>query len=280
MSDPFSETILRKSRGGDADKWGGRNLLSNDPALLNRPTGPSVFGPSSNGQVVSATLIQIADLGRPRQINLQLRFAPVISSTNTTPRLPFSYDVVGGVNKYRVTVRRTVDRQAGPVEEVFELFPQDTLPLDIVLARELTVVVEALTLGSPGQAWVECAAALVSEPGPRNLWHPWDIVQVQRFELTSAIGQRLIVENKDRYQFTVCNTSTDADLLIGFASPTPDKVLPPVPVWPGTNGAFVLPRNMFAVYESPPMTCFKGNVMGVWSNAGNGGALLMEGTVF
>jgi len=263
--------LSRRNVGGDADKWGGRVLLSNDPALLNRPQGQ---------QQRNATLIQIADLGRNRQINLQMRFASVINTGNITPALPFSFDMVGGVNRYRVTVRRTVDRQAGPVEEIFDLFQQDTLPIDVVLARELSVNVEAMNLGSDGQGWVEMAASIVSNPGPRNLWHPYDIVNQQRFQATSAAGLRLLAANKDRYHFTICNTSTNADLLVGFASPLPENAVPPVPVWPTTNGAFVLPRNSFYVYESPAQTCFKGNVMGVWSNAGDGGALLMEGTVF
>ena len=264
-------SIRRGDFGGDADKWGGRTLFSNDAALLNRPQGQ---------QVRSQTMVQIADLGRNRQINLQMRFANVINSSNVTPALPFSFDMVGGVTKYRVTIRRAVDRQAGPVEEVFDLFPQDTLPVDVILARELTVNVEALTLGTDGQGWVEMAAGIVSDPGPRNLWHPYDVVNQQRFQATAAAGVRLLAANKDRYQFTICNTSTDADLLIGFASPLPNNAVPPLPVWPSTNGALVLPRNMYATYESPPTACFKGNVMGVWSNAGNGGALLMEGTVF
>ncbi len=261
--------------GTVAQKWGGRQLFSNDPALLGVPQGQSKQ---------RDTLIKIADMGQTKLLNIQLRFAPIIGGVapnrNETPRLPFTYDVTGGVNKFRVYIRRTVDRTAGPIEDVFDLFPEDTLPCDIVLARELEVTVEALPLGSPGQAWCEAAATCVDYPSPKNLVHPYDIVNTQRFEATTAVGVRLLPANKDRYHFTVCNTSTDADLLIGFASPQPDNGLPPVPVWPSTNGAFVLPRNQFAVYESPAAGCFKGNVMGVWSNAGNGGALIMEGTNF
>jgi len=266
-------TLYLPSRdlGGKAEKWGGRSLLSNDPALLNRPNGQ---------QRQKVTLIQIADMGRPRQVNIQMRWAPVVAANNPTPELPFTFDCRGGVNRYLVTVRRTVDRQAGPIEDQFEIFIGDTLPIDIVLCRELTVEIEAMTLGTDGQGWVECAASLVSNPGPRNLWYPYDVVNTQRFQATSAAGLRLIPANKDRFQFTICNTSTDADLAIGFASPLPLNAVPPVPVWPTTNIAFVLPRGGFFVYESPTQAVFKGNVMGVWSGAGNGGALIMEGTIF
>jgi len=256
--------------GGKADKWGGRNLFSNDPALLNLPGGL---------RKRKATLIQIADMGRNRMVHVQMRFSNVVSAANLAAAF-WNFDNVTGISKIRVTVRRTVDRQAGPVEEVFDLYPQDTLPIDVVLCRELTVEVEAMDLGSSGQGWIECAACLVANPGPRNLWHPYDVVNTQGFRATSAVGSVLMPANKDRYQFFITNLSTDADMLIGFASPTSDFALPPLPAWPSTNGAFVLPRGGFHVYESPPEKCFKGIVTCVWSGAGTGGALFMEGTVF
>lgn len=258
-----------------AQKWGGRFLLSNDPVF--------------NGQGIKAkaTLIATGDLGLPMPVSVQLRFAPNVAMPGggNAPVLPFKNAVVGGINRWRVTVRRGIDQTTPITEDSYNLFvgipSGDTLPFDVVTVRSLGVDIEATTLAAPGLAWVEAVAAPVHHVGAKNIVHPWDIVSRQSAHALGAAAV-VLVANQDRAQFYLCNTSTNSDMLIGFVSETADQVVPgaSLPVWPSTNGAFVLPRNMFAVYESPTGNCFKGHVTAVRSGAGDGFLLATEGTVF
>jgi hypothetical protein len=272
--------------GVGARKWGGRYLFSNDPIVLNPP--PGAISPRATRK---ATVINIADLDRPRLVNVQLRFASVVGAGNLTPKLPFTYDSSGGIVKIRVTVTRSPDMTAPSTSDIYDIYHGDTLPVDIVLARSLQVDVEAMTLGSEGSMWIEAAATIVDYPGPRNLVHPWEIVNQQKFvpvgnNHSGGTGAILLLHNNaDRAQFTVCNTSTTRNLLIGFQPPQPDNIPATAnkPTWgpPINHAAFVLPANGFYVYESPIGACFKGMVFGVWDGAdASGGALVMEGTVF
>jgi hypothetical protein len=267
-------TIGRRNDSA-AQKWGGRFLLSNDPAVIGTNVGRH------------ATLVSTGDLGLPTPVSVQLRFAPNIAGPGgiNAPLLPFRNAVVGGVNKWIVSVRRGVDQTAPVTQDDYNLFvgvpSGDTLPFDVVTVRTLGVDIEAADLGSTGSAWVEAVAAPVCHIGAKSVVHPWDIVSVQSAHALAA-AQVVIVANQDRAQFYLCNTSTNSDMLIGFVAETPDQVVPPgaLPVWPATRGAFVLPRNQFAVYESPAGNVFKGHVTAVRSGAGDGFLLATEGTIY
>jgi hypothetical protein len=264
-----------------AQKWGGRFLLSNDPVF------------NAQGVKNKVTLIATGDLGIPTPLSVQLRFAPNIATSvggvppkfTHAPLLPFKNAVVGGVNRWLVTVRRGIDQTTPITEDQYNLFigvpSGDTLPFDVATVRSLGVDIEATTLLGPGLAWVEAVVAPVAHIGAKNVVHPWDIVSKQSAHALAA-SQVVLVANQDRAQFYLCNTSTNSDMLIGFISETPDQVVPAgsLPAWPATRGAFVLPQNMFAVYESPTGNCFKGHVAAVRSGAGDGFLLATEGTVF
>ena len=126
-------------------------------------------------------------------------------------------------------------------------------------------------------AWVEAICSPVQNIGPTNEIHPWAVSDNSAFKATTAVATTLLAPNTQRVQFFIQNTSTNADLLLQFGlGPNGD-----VPVFGATpTGTFILPRNIFAVYESPCPCGFKGTVFGIWSNVGDGGAIVHQGFVF
>jgi hypothetical protein len=255
----------RAALGSQRDqKWGGRYLISDDAALNNTGTPRRV------------TILNTGDLGIPTPINVQLRFALNIAA-NRQPALPFVYPCHGGISLVRVTVRRGVDETSGMTTDIYNLSVNDVLPIDIITARLLQVEVEVTGFGSGSTTWVEAIATPVSEIGPINQVHPWSVPRNPAFIATTAAETTLLAANSDRGQFFIVNTSTDADLMVQLGK-GPNGL---GPTWgPPPRGTYVLPRNMFAVYESPTPAGYKGTVFGIWSGAGTGGALIHEGTVF
>ena len=258
-------------------KWGGRVLLSDDAAL------------QPFGIMPRATLISTGDLKVPTPINIQLRFANNTGPTNRQPVLPFRYPVQGGTQACRVVIRRGTDPTASPTEDSYIMLPNDVLPIDTVTARELGVDVELNVpgAGAGSTMWVEAIATPIEDVGPTNKVYPYQVTQNPTFIATNAAAVALLPANSDRVQFFITNTSTDADLLLQFGL-GPNLLLP---AWlPNPRGTLILPRGTFAVYESFSPFTFKGvpavaaplrgTIYGIWSNAGNGGAMIHEGTAF
>jgi hypothetical protein len=256
--------LLRPPLEKAGPRWGDRRLISDDAAQNNRGT---------NRRVV---LVDTKDLGMPEAINIQIRFA-ANNAANNQPVEPFTYPAPGAVSLVRITIRRGIDDQAGLTEDVFNLTVNDVLPIDIVTCRWLTVTAEVTGFGSGTTVWVEAIATPVHHIGPKNEAHPWDVSGNPDFKAASAAAITLLGANSDRVQFFVVNTSTDADLLIQLGK-GPNGLSPVFGATP--KGTFILPRNMFAVYESPCPCGFKGAVFGIWSGAGTGGAIIHEGTAF
>jgi len=249
-------------------KWGGRYLISNFRNLRDAGVRNSV------------TVVSTGNLPLPMPIDVQLRFAA--NGTNNQPVLPFTYNMTGSATKLLVRVRRGTDPTASPTLDEYPMFPGNVFPIDVITSRNLGVDVIAQGLAvDDTTVWVEAIATPLQDIGPINKVYPWNVVTNQSFRATSAVGTVLLPYNSSRQQFYICNTSTDADLGIGFITGGQDAIAPAdLPTWPTTNIAFVLPRNSFAVYESPCPCGFKGHVTGVWSNAGTGGALITEGAAF
>jgi hypothetical protein len=255
----------RAAMGSQRDrKWGGRYLISDDAAL------------NAIGTPRRVTIITTGDLGVPTPVNVQLRFAVNIAA-NRQPALPFLYPCHGGISLVRVTVRRGVDETSGMTTDVYNLSVNDVLPIDIITARLLSVEVEVTGFGSGTTTWVEAIATPVNNIGALNQVHPWAVAQNPTFVAATAAATTLLAANSDRVQFFIVNTSTDADLMIQLGL-GPNGL---TPLWlPTPRGTYVLPRNMFAVYESPTPAGFKGTVFGIWTAAPTGGALVHEGTAF
>jgi len=243
-------------------KWGGRTLISNVQALLN--TGLATR---------STTIIGTGDLGRPRAINVQMRFA--VNGANNQPVLPFYEAQPLSVTTIDLTVRRGNDPSASPTVDKYTMNLRDVLPFDIVTARELGIEVAVTVAESifPVTVWVEAIATPCDFPSAVNQIFPWNVTQVMKFQAASAVATTILAENIDRVQFFLCNTSTNADLLVGFGV---------APTWlPNPVGTIVLPRNSFAQYESPAPFGFKNKVFGIWNDpAPNGGVIVTEGTCF
>jgi len=250
-------------------KWGGRSLISNWSSL------------ATLGVRKSVTLITTGDIGIPQPVNVQLRFArnDQADTKPGNPVPPFDYPLHGSATQVIVRIRRGVDPSSSPTTDIYNLFVNDVLPIDIITSRFLGVEVEAA--GDIGDddviTWVEAIATPVHEIGAKNQIHPWDVAQNPGFIATSATATTLLGANSDRVQFFIVNTSTNADLLVQLGKgPNDDD-----PTWlPNPLGTFVLPRNNFFTYESPCPCGFKGTVFGIWSNAGDGGAIIHEGTVY
>lgn len=249
-----------------AQKWGGRYAISNWAADNNV---------GINRQV---TCVQTGDLGEPTALNLQIRFAALATPVGTlgvSPVMPFVYPAVGSMSRVRVTIRRGSDPSASPTVDTYDVPTGWTLPIDVVTARNLGVEVEAIGfVADDTRGYIEAIVAPVTAIGPKNTSYPWSRPENAAFIATNAAAVSLLGENSDRQQFTICNTSTDADLMVQLGlGPSGD-----LPRWlPTPRGSFVLPRNMFAVYESPAGNCCKATIYGIWSNAGNGGALVHAG---
>lgn len=253
-----------------SQKWGGRFLISNVPAT------------NALGIPSQVTVIQTGDLTLPTPVNIQLRFAA--NGANRQPILPFLYPLPGVAPSVTVTIRRGVDPSSSPTIDTYTLLTNDVLPIDMVTARDLGVEVSAQAPADV-TVWVEAIAAPVHDIGPVNKVQPWFFSQNPTFIATNPAPVSLLAPNSDRVQFFICNTSTNADLLVQLGR-GPNLALPQ---WlPFPLGSFILPRNRFAVYESPAPVCFKGtpgdgvrgSVYGIWSNAGDGGAMIHEGTAF
>jgi len=268
---------------GAAQKWGARTLLSNFQSLNQPAVGTGERNPKPT--VKRATFVRTQDLGVPMPLNLQVRFA-VNDQGNVrrgNPILPFEYPLVGSATRIKVTIRRGIDPSSSPTIDDYFIGVNEVLPIDTITARELGVEIEAVGPAAiPNDpdsttAWVEAICSPVQDIGPTNKIHPWAVADNPAFKATSATASALLAANTQRVQFFIQNTSTNADLLLQFGlGPNND-----VPVFGATpKGSFILPRNIFAVYESPCPCGFKGTVFGIWSNAGDGGAIVHQGLVF
>jgi len=267
-----------------AQKWGAITLLSNF-ASLNQPGTGTAANENVRGVVRRATFVRTPDLGEPMPLNLQIRFARN-STTNVkrgNPVLPFNYPLVGSATRMKVTIRRGIDPSSAPTIDDYFIGTNQVLPIDTITARQLGVEIEAVGPDpTPEQrntttAWVEAICSPVTNIGPTNEIHPWAVATNPAFIATNPGGTSLLAANSQRVQFFIQNTSTNADLLLQFGlGPNGNP-----PVFGATpTGTFVLPRNIFAVYESPCPCGFKGTVFGIWSNAGDGGAIIHSGLVF
>jgi hypothetical protein len=268
--DPPIGQVSRSKR----DKWGGRFLLTNDPALLNAT--PSIGRRQ-------ATLIETPDLGMPRPIDIQIQFAlDSINAGTTHAPLGFFNPIFPiqnvGTSFLQFRQRRAFDPSA-PLQENNEritTFPEQ-YPFDIVVARQLGIDVE-LAVGAPIMTvWIDSIAAIVDVPAVRNQIPGWGnnlttnpAIPAENFVAASAVSIPLLaIDNPARATMIIVNTSTNADLALGFGR---------TPRWvPTPRGSIILPRNMFSSYEG----AWTGAVFGIWSDpVPNGGALVTEGAFF
>lgn len=252
-------------------RWGTRYLLTNDPAVV----------ASSGGTArLAGTFIDTPVFDVPKPIDVQFRFA--VNGSGNLPVLPFGtgYPLAG--NSLLVTVRRGVDGTSPTFAEVFEViapvgvFAGSLLPFDVLNCRQLTIAAQLknpVSSSPSASVWVEAIATPLENIATRDRvvgWQsPLTSAPSQQFVAATHGSAILLVANPTRTQFYLVNTSTDADLWVGFNRPSSG---PPAPV-----GTIVLPKNMFASYESP-IGGFRGNVFGTWvGGAPNGGALCTDG---
>ena len=268
------QTIAAQARRGSSARWGGRVRLS-------LPSGAGVL-PFSDRQ--NATLIETGDLGRVVALDVQLRFALADATGNAI--LPFSRvfpQASPGI--ITVKIRRGYDVNA-PVTVDAPIFlnatsgalgPQQTgdiLKLDVVNVRSLGLTVEFTPNGAPTSTslWVEAVATPVDTVATREQVIGWGITpdttpRVEQFSIAAAAAStNFLAPKQKRVQFIICNTSTNADLYVAFG-PTASVAL----------ATMVLPRNIFATYESP-VGGYAGQVTGIWTAAPTGAALVTEGS--
>jgi hypothetical protein len=223
-----------------------------------------------------AVLIDTGDLGRVHSIDVQLRFASNNGAVQSNPVLPWLARFTELSGTVIVTVVRSYDPDSAPIQETFIIdgnqahppFVGQTLPFDILTARQLTVTVELFGATLPGLPgiWAEANATVVDDIADvaKVVGAP---LQRNKFYATSAALQQFLIDQPSRSQFIIVNTSTNANLMIGFDVATS---------WAGPVGSIVLPFIVpFASYESPAGG-FRGPVFGIWSIAGDGGALVTE----
>jgi hypothetical protein len=247
-----------KRGGSKRQRWGGVRFLNKN---------------SPNNRAV---IIDTGDLGKIYPIDVQLRFAANAGAVGDNPVLPWTARFTELSGTVIVTVIRSYDPDSAPIQETFVIdgnqahppFVGQTLPFDIINARALTVIVElfgATLPGSPG-IWAEANATIAEEIADvaKVVGAP---LQRNKFYATSAVLQQFLIAQPSRSQFIIVNTSTNADLMIGFDALTS---------WVGPVGSIVLPAIVpYASYESPSGG-FRGDVFGIWNIAGNGGALVTE----
>lgn len=262
---------------GARDKWGGRYLISDIPAQ------------NARGVRRTVTVIETPDFGRPRAINVQLRWSPNqvmpdgrnVPLTSDTRPVPFLPAVSLPMTRVRVRIRRSTDPTAPITDDLYTLGIADTLPIDIVTARQLSVEVTADSLAGDLIGWVEAIACLVDDVGPLYWSYPYAVTTRTAFVAATTSATTLIAANTDRAQFVISNMSS-ANLLIQFGRTRLGDVpnAGPLPTWgpPPTGTLYLSP---FSIYESPVGWCWKGAVFGVWDAAvGGQGAIVYEGANF
>lgn len=275
LVDPFTGKLLDAptvGRPGDSDptasnranprRWGSRMLLSNNEGVGG---GPSLNSNPPRGRR-RAIAVDTKDLGRSHSIDIQMRFAA--SNAQGMPTLPWISNWAFG-SPLDILVSRGIDPTATTSPESFQLSQStEVLPFDILTARNLQIEVAMSPLFPPVEAWVETIATLVSDIAQRDEIQTYSARQTQSFVATNIAAVQFLTPNAARAQFFIVNTSTTSNLLVKFGASAP--------VWPN-NGTFVLPKNQFAVYESPVNT-FGGSVWGIWDVAGDGGAIITSGS--
>lgn len=259
-----------RDAGGGADLWGQRVLLSNIAALINAPPFAKL----------RATVLELPDAGRPRPIAVQMRFAFNSTSSGNNPLLPFSpiWPASPPLATLRVTLRRGLDPQASVSVETKTIgaFPQQ-FPWDILVQRNLGIDVE-LVGGTPTSIWIETVAAPVDLPAWRDQIKGWNRNVTTPANFVAAVASpaqvTLLAANEARAQFIIVNTSTNADMIIDLGGGLGGAS------WVIPTGSIVLPRNLFASYESPIGGFSGGPITASWTAAPNGGALVTEGAYF
>lgn len=264
--DPSPATI-RPGHPSRRQRWGNRVKLSNNPN--------GVFGPAKG----SATVIDTGDLGRTHLFLVQMRFAAI--AADGTPALPFFDEWPLSNTTLTINVRRGVDDLAPVAIDQFVMGQNgvgDTLPFDVLAARDIGV---DLVLGNPaGQTslWVEAITTIVTTPPieAEVIGWPLRFGGTQIAAVATPGNVRLMASHNARAQFIIVNTSTNADLILSL-----DKSVIPATgsaTWgPPPVGSIILPKNVFATYESP-VGGWRGEVWGSWNNAApDNGAMVTEG---
>jgi hypothetical protein len=247
-------------------RWGTRVLLSNIPALMNaQPFARS-----------RATVVETQDLGLPQLIQVQVRFALNASTQGNQPIQPFTpiFPLSPPLASLRIVTRRglTPTGSVSTDTKTLTSFPQ-AFPWDILLERNLGIDLE-LVAGTPTSLWVEVIATPVNYPSFRDQIKGWtrNVTLTNFFAAVASPAQvTLLPANETRVQVIIVNTSTNADMIVDFGGGFGGAS------WAGPTGSIVLPRNLFASYESPIGGFAGGPITATWTAAPNGGALVTEG---
>jgi hypothetical protein len=288
--DPTPEEQRKQGGHGSRQRWGNTILLSNRTDLV-QPAR------------TSATVVDTGDLHEAKPINIQMRFAVAQQQGagggkfTLIAKLPFR-PVFPGLGLapgtfLRVRVRRGTDPNAGVVVDEYrslQTSTNDTFGVDTITARSLGIELELVApAGQLATVYVETIATIVGREAQRNRLPGYPaIVNAVNFVAASNVPLAILNPHADRAQFIICNTSTNANMIVAFDPPT-DTPAPvaPGPIYPVSaaagpppSGTLVLPANQFATYESP-IGGWRGQVSAVWDNgAPNGGALVTEGAYF
>lgn len=272
-------------RGPNDGRFFGRNGALNDYIpRIGDPVPPNGIAPraqrfagvalvpnfNSNG-AQRKTLIDTGDLGSVKSLAVRLLFAFDLNNSRVQPQLPWLPQYTGD-GAIKVTIRRGLDTLSNVVEEstlilgAADLAPfgdGDQFGLDIIEARNLSISVE-FTHGL-SDVWVQATATEVTEIGTQERVPGWTRFE-QRTIPAANVATQLAKARPGRTQFIIANTSTDADLYIGFSPAV--NVLGPASI--------ILPRNIFAQYESP-VGGWAGEIWGMWTPAPTGNAFVTEG---
>ena len=270
--DPFTGKLYdapTQGRHGDSDpnasnrpnkrRWGSTYLISNDPVDFVAQTGMGTAIVAKQNPV----LIDTHDLGVPCPVFVEMRFAG--NGLGNKPILPFvNYYPFSAITPLNVLVKRGIDPTAGLYEEKFSLNNSgDVLPFDVVDSRNL--IITASLSGTPNKLWVQTLATPVHEIGTKSKVIGFQKTNATNFAANAA-SVLFLPDNPGRVSFMITNTSTNANLFVSFGSSSTI-----------TAATFVLPKNMFAVYESP-IGGYAGRVAGIWDDpAPNGRAFVTEG---
>jgi hypothetical protein len=249
--------------GSAASRWGRRQLFNVNPG---------------NNLTDVHTLIETGDLGVTEPINLQIRFALADAQGNAimpfSPALPTG-GLGTGVN-LSINVRRAVDPYAPVTVDTYNFstvgatIHGNTLPVDTITTRNLGVEVTMVSpLGGSAQLWIEAIATKVVAISDQNRIVGWPVATARGLVPASLATAVFLQPISDRAQFIIVNASPDSDLYICFNA-----------VATVATASIVLPRNMFATYESP-VGGYRGFVSGIWlGGAPGGGAYVTDGSYF
>lgn len=246
--------------GRPNSRWGGRYLLSTDPAA-----------PPGTRSSVNVVVTQLLPQPTPWVVSFRYQVPPAsfaidesawttVNPVEHVQRTRIGLDVLGGLSINSGTLLATINH-----------------PFEYPLGHSLDITL-SLQQAVPVSLWVEVLATpvccfdstdVVAPFGGLGGWFTPVVVRVP----VAVVDTLLLAGNVARRQFYIANHSTVADLAVSFGTPAAS-------ITPGAERfTFILPAGGNNAYESP-IGGYTGEIRGIWTAADAAGEALVTAGFF